>query len=118
MHFAHGGRGEPGVQLLTVEASHVGGVEVLEPEASQRRDYVGLDHVPMHFEGARAHGAPHGVLQPPCKVLPKGESPRVEVEPLSTVAHSLDELGMHFVAGLTGDVAALWAEGRIHSVST
>src|SRR5215208_3155724 len=118
VHLAHRGRGEAGVQLLTVEASHMDGAEVFELDATEGRDYVRFDHVPVNLIGTDAHLTPHRILQPACEIFPNRDAPRVEDRALSAATQGLDELVVYFVARLVRHVAALGTFCRLDPVST
>src|SRR5215217_3262994 len=92
--------------------------EVFELEAPEGRDYVWLDHVPVHLEGARAHGAAYGVFQPPLQVFPNRQAPGIEDEPAVPIGHRFGELLAHLLPGLPRDVATLWAASRVDRVGS
>jgi hypothetical protein len=96
----------------------VGGVEILELEASKGGDYVRLYHVPVYLVCARAHSTLYRVFQPPLQVLSYPQMSGVEDEPTVPVDHSFGELVAHLLSGLTADVAALRALGCIYCVGS
>src|SRR5215213_1847809 len=96
----------------------MGGVEVFELETPKGGNYMRLNHVPVNLVGAKAHGAPHGVLQPACEVFPDRKAPCIEDKALSAAAQGLDELVVYFVSCLARHVAALGAFRRVYPVGS
>ena len=92
--------------------------ETTELDAAQRRLYVRANSVLVSFVCALTHRASHRNFEPPIQVLPHRQAPSIENEPTVPVGHCLRKFSAHFLTGLTGNVAALRAIGRMYRVGS
>ncbi len=91
--LVHAGRCETVIEPAPVEALDVNRCEFRELDPSESRyDVLPPADNLVAIESALSHGAAHGVVKPPLKVLAHGLILGVEDEPTIPVGHRLGEL--------------------------